>query len=87
MQDVKTEFGRLVQAAVVNRSFRASLLNDPLGTIQSGYCGEDFFFPQDFLAGILSIKAKSLEEFAAQFLQGLTKQGKPEMAVVQYCGG
>ncbi len=63
------ECGRLLQAAVMNRRFRDSLLSDPVRAIEGGYCGEKFSFTREEKQRIRAIQATSLEDFASKVIQ------------------
>jgi hypothetical protein len=64
------ELSRLLTAAVVNQNFRNLLLTNPPSALSNGYNGEMFEFTPDAQALIFSIRASSLEEFAAQLVLG-----------------
>jgi len=63
------EINRLLSAAVVSRSFRSLLLNDPAKAIASGYCGEKFRISSKMAQRVNSIHATSLADFANQIAQ------------------
>ncbi len=69
------EISRLLTAAVVNGRFRKLLLSDPARALACGYDGEPFWFAKDERERILSIKAKSLADFASQ----LTEKRSPKI--------
>lgn len=77
------ECGRLLQAAVMNRRFRDSLLADPVRAIESGYCGEKFSFTREEKLRIRAIQASSLEDFAAQISQINHMTVLPEFAYMR----
>jgi len=81
---VKAEFGRLIHAAIINRSFRESLLSNPERSIDNGYCGETFHFPVELKERISSIRVSSLEEFSAQVLQVVDAPCLTKLPVMQY---
>ncbi len=81
---VKAEFGRLIHAAIINRTFRENLLANPVRSIENGYCGESFQFPREFKERITLIKAGSLEEFSNQMLQVVDAPSLAEIPVLQY---
>jgi hypothetical protein len=60
------ELSRLLTAAVVNQRFRQLLLTNPETALASGYNGESFSLANEEKDLILSIRAKSLADFAAQ---------------------
>ena len=62
----KSEFCRILSAAVVNKRFCADLLANPLKTVAAGYSGEKFYLQKDQTALLASIQVSSLSEFAAQ---------------------
>ena len=66
---VKAEFGRLMHAAIINRTFRQKLLADPSRSIEDGYCGEKFHFPPELKERIQLIRAESLECLSLQIMQ------------------
>lgn len=82
--DVNAEFGRLIHAAVINKGFRAKLLQNPVSCIDSGYCGETFHFPFEIKNRIKQINARSLEEFSSQVINLINMPNVPEMAPL-YC--
>jgi hypothetical protein len=65
----KTEYSRILSAAVINSSFRKMLLSDPLKAVSGGYSGEEFHLQHDEKDRLASIHATSLAEFAAQLSQ------------------
>ena len=79
----KQECSRLIHAAVINRSFRAALLEDPLQAIEAGYCGEKFAFTRDEKRRIKNIQARSIEEFSAQLLRVMEMPAMSEYAYVR----
>ncbi len=80
--DINAEFSRLIHAAVINKGFRAKLLQNPVSCIDAGYCGESFHFPFEIKNRIKQIKARSLEEFSNQVINLINKPFVPEMAPV-----
>ncbi|MEN8171251.1 MAG: hypothetical protein ABFS03_00060 [Chloroflexota bacterium] len=60
------DLSRLLTAAVVNKTFRMKLLADPKSALLAGYNGEPFSLKNEDKDLILSIRASSLSEFAAQ---------------------
>ena len=80
--DINAEFGRLIHAAVINKSFRSNLLKNPAGCIDAGYCGESFHFPFEIKNKIKQINARSLEEFSNQIIKLINMPSVPEMAPV-----
>ena len=60
------EYSRLLSAAVINRNFCNMLLNDPSKAISKGYSGEKFNLSADAEAKLSTIRAASLQEFAAK---------------------
>jgi hypothetical protein len=81
---IKAEFGRLIHAALINRSFREKLLFNPLRSIEDGYCGESFHFPSELKERIQLIHAESLESFSMQLLQTISSPRVPERAVLHH---
>ena len=63
---IQQELSRLLTAAVINGSFRQSLLNNPSEAISSGFGGEAFSLGADVVQRLSSIRATSLAEFASQ---------------------
>lgn len=60
------ECSRLLSAAVINRNFCTMLLSDPSKAIHSGYSGEKFNLSKETEEKITTIRATSLQEFAAK---------------------
>lgn len=83
-EDVKAEFGRLMHAAVINKRFRDSLLDNPIDCIEAGYCGEYFNFPFEIINYIKQINVKTLEEFANHVIKLINIPARKEVAPV-YC--
>lgn len=81
---IKAEFGRLIHAAIINRSFCDRLLANPLVSIEGGYCGESFQFPTALKQGISSIQAGTLEEFSTQMMRVVESPCLAELPVLQY---
>lgn len=81
---VKTEFGRLMHAAIISKRFRENLLANPVQSIEAGFCGESFHFTHELTDRIQHIHAASLEEFSCQLLQVLNNHSLREMTVIQY---
>jgi hypothetical protein len=59
---------RLLAAAVINREFRDLLLSDPERALTQGYQGETFSLDYREKKLVLSVRAKSLTDFALQLL-------------------
>jgi len=57
---------QLVCAATINARFRETLLNNPAKAIANGYFGQSFALTQEERDLVLGIRAKGLEDFAAQ---------------------
>jgi hypothetical protein len=68
---VRNECGRLIHAAVISRRFQNNLLNNPLKTIEEGYCGEKFAFTHDEKQRIRTIRASNLADFSRQLMHAL----------------
>ncbi len=66
---VQQEISRLLTAAVINGSFRKTLLNNPGEAISSGFGGEAFNLGADVVQRVSSIRANSLSDFATQLSQ------------------
>jgi len=79
MNDFKSELSRLVAAAVTNRRFRQTLLTNPAQALR-GYGSEKFDFTLTERELILSIRATTLEEFADQVHQLVSKAQESELA-------
>lgn len=60
---------RLFCAALVSKRFRDLLLADPALAIAQGYNGETFDLPPQTVERMARIRATSLSDFAAQFLE------------------
>lgn len=80
----KAEFGRLIHAAIINTRFRQLLITNPVNTIEKGYLGESFYFPNDVKNQIQNIHAGNLEEFSSQVVQIIETTSVPEIAVLHY---
>ena len=61
-----SEISRLLTAAIVNRGFCTLLLTNPARALASGYKGEAFQLRAEEQELVLSIHAKSLNDFARQ---------------------
>ena len=81
---VKAEFSRLIHAAIINRRFREKLITNPIQTIETGYCGEAFYFSRELRDQIRLIHADSLEDFSFQFLQIVDSSTIRESVSIQY---
>lgn len=66
--DRRAEFSRLTAAAVVSAKFRQLLLSNPAQAIAAGFQGETFHFSPSERQLLLSIKARTLEEFALKLV-------------------
>jgi hypothetical protein len=66
---VQQEISRLLTAAVINGSFRKTLLNNPGKAISSGFGGEVFNLGADVVQRMSTIRANSLSDFANQLSQ------------------
>lgn len=66
---INPELNRLLTAAVINRNFCELLLSDPANALANGYNGEYFHLANEEKARLLSIRARSLEEFARRLLE------------------
>lgn len=60
---------RMIAAAVVNQSFRSTLLHSPEKALRNGYFGEPFNLEPEEEAMVLSIEADSLSDFATQIVE------------------
>jgi hypothetical protein len=63
-----TAISCLLSAAVINRSFRETLLTDPDRAISEGFSGIKFDLDDEERELILSIQAQSLQDFAVQLI-------------------
>jgi hypothetical protein len=66
------ELSRLLSAAVVNKRFCKLLLTNPAIALANGYNGEFFHLAKYEKELVLSIRAKTLEEFASQIINKTT---------------
>lgn len=81
---IKAELGRLIHAAIINKSFRQKLLTNPLSSIEDGYCGEKFYFPPELKERLQFIKAETVESFSLQLLQIISSPRIAEKAVLNF---
>ena len=72
-----SEINRLLAAAVVSTRFCNLLLSDPARAIAEGFAGEQFVLSEDEQDLILSLRASSLKEFAAQLCEHLSRRYAP----------
>lgn len=63
------DLNRILSAAIVSRSFCNRLLNNPAKAIAGGYLGEQFHLSSKTRQRIISLRAVSLADFAAQLTQ------------------
>ena len=82
-ESVQMECGRLIHAAIISKNFRQSLLANPVKCVETGYCGEKFFFTREEKARIKQIRAATLEDFANQLVQVVESEAVPNLAYVQ----
>ena len=68
LTNTSKELNRLLCAAVVSKTFRKTLLEDPISAIQAGYAGESFFFDPSQISQIMSVRAANLTDFANQLI-------------------
>jgi hypothetical protein len=66
---INPELNRLLTAAVINRNFCKLLLKDPANALANGYNGEYFHLANEEKDRLLSIRARSLDEFAKRLLE------------------
>lgn len=64
-----SEINRLLAAAVVSSKFCTLLLNDPARAIAQGFTGEHFFLSPAEYDLVLSVRGKTLQEFAVQLCE------------------
>ena len=69
------ELSRLLTAAVINRGFCKLLLTNPAKALERGYNGESFRLGREEHELILSIRAKSLADFAMQISDSRVRSG------------
>lgn len=81
---IKAELGRLIHAAIINKRFCQKLLNNPVSSIEAGYCGESFHFPVEFKEMVKFVHAENLETFSAQLMQILNSLRVAEKAILHY---
>lgn len=81
---IKAEIGRLIHAAIINKRFRESLLNNPKHAIETGYLGESFQFSNELKEHITFIQTNSLEDFSTQILSIVDTFKKAEVSILQY---
>jgi hypothetical protein len=76
IQERVAEMSRLINAALVDKSFCDKLLFKPESAIEEGYNGEQFSLSRLENDFVVSVKAKSLEEFANRWLKCSTDMVK-----------
>ncbi len=69
------EISRLLTAAVVNQAFRELLLTEPVQALAQGFNGEEFALSSHERQLVLSIRAKTVQGFAAQLLSAAHSPG------------
>jgi hypothetical protein len=74
---------QLVCAATINARFRETLLSDPAKAIANGYFGQSFALTQEERDLVLGIRAKGLEDFAAQVYSFVSGNGN-RMAPIRH---
>jgi hypothetical protein len=62
---------RLLTAAVINPRFRGLLLADPATALKAGYNGEIFALTPAEYAAVISLRATTMRDWAAQLLTAL----------------
>ena len=72
---------QLVCAATINARFRETLLSNPAKAIASGYFGHSFALTQEERELVLGIRAKGLEDFAAQVYNFVSGNGDGNVPV------
>ncbi len=60
------ELSRLLAAAVINQNFCKLLLSSPRKALADGFNGEAFRLPEEEAQRVVSIRARSLADFARQ---------------------
>jgi hypothetical protein len=63
------EMSRLINAALVDKSFCGRLLSEPASAIENGYNGEIFRLSSLETEFVFSVKADSLTDFAIRWLK------------------
>jgi hypothetical protein len=63
---------QLLCAAVINNTFRESLLRNPAQALAKGYLGQSFALSAEERDLVIKIQAQKLEDFAAQVHQLIT---------------
>lgn len=69
-----TSTHQLLAAAVVSKKFRQLLLTNPAQAIAEGWAGQKFAFSSKERQRVISIKARTLEEFASQLMANFTPE-------------
>ena len=72
---------QLVCAATINARFRETLLSNPAKALASGYFGHSFALTQEERELVLGIRAKGLEDFAAQVYSFVSGNGDETVPV------
>ena len=70
--NISSGISRVFAAAVVNKQFCSTLLQDPQGALQKGYLGETFSLSREEKDLIISIRANSLSDLAKQVNRSLS---------------
>jgi hypothetical protein len=83
--DLMGEVSRVLCAAIVNPNFREALLDNPMKSIEYGYCGETFHLPANLLHKIAEIKCKTLEHFSSEVISLVDSLSIQETAGFAYC--
>jgi len=78
------EIGKILQAAVINTSFREELLRNPLKSIENGYFGEKFEIPEGLLKKISGLRTNTLDQFTTEVLNLFNTFAIPEYAKFVY---
>lgn len=65
----RTEFSKLISAAVINPIFRNLLLHNPRKAIAEGFAGENFYISIFDQQKISQFRANSLSEFAQKIME------------------
>ncbi|MCL4528325.1 MAG: hypothetical protein M1282_02805 [Chloroflexi bacterium] len=66
--DSRTGLGSVFAAAVVNREFRNTLLQNPQAALESGYMGQPFLLTAEEHSLLTSIAATSLTDLAQRIM-------------------
>ena len=77
--DLSAELCRVLHAAVINQTFRNNLLNNPLRSVEAGFCGEHFTLSAEDRRRLDGVQASTLEDFANQLIAGVQPVQIPQV--------